>query len=96
MKKYGFLILASVSLLNACTYQKNNTIEQDDVNGENAYVYGVHKDSAAAQLKKVYAAKPELADRTAAIREKLYGPAATEVIAAPAVAVPSADTTAKK
>jgi hypothetical protein len=96
MKKYSFLILSSAFLFNACTYQKNNKIDQDDVNSDNAYVYGVHKDSSAVQLKKKYAPKPELADRTEAIRVKFYGPAATEVLAPVAVAAPAADTTAKK
>jgi hypothetical protein len=96
MKKYSFLILGSVFLLNACTYQKNNTIAQDDVNDENTSVYGVSKDSAAAQLKNVYTSKPELADRTDAIREKLYGPPATEVLAPVAVVTVAKDTTAKK
>jgi hypothetical protein len=95
MKKYSFLLIAAVSLLNACTYQKNNNIDQDDLNAENAVIYGVSKDSAAAQLKNVYTAKPELAERTATIREKLYGPAATEVIAPVAVAT-TADSTVKK
>jgi hypothetical protein len=95
MKKYSFLLIAGVSMLSACTYQKNNKIEQDDANAENTYVYGVSKDSAAAQLKNVYTAKPELADRTAAIREKFYGPPATEVLA-PVAAAPAVDTTAKK
>lgn len=96
MKKYSFLILGAVSMLNACTYQKNNNIEQDDVNADNQYVYGVHPDSAAAQLKNKYTAKPELAGRADAIREKFYGPPATEVVAAPVAAAPAADTTAKK
>lgn len=65
-----FLVL---SLLNACTYQKSNKIEQSDYRDGDKYVYGVHPDSAAAQSKNVYTPKPELEARTAAIREKMFG-----------------------
>lgn len=94
MKKSIFIFSVFALSLNACTYQKNNRIEQADVNEGNEYVYGVHPDSAARQLKNVYTAKPELAARTKAIQEKFYGPAAEEVVAAP-VAVVKADSTKK-
>jgi hypothetical protein len=61
------------SLMSACTYQKSNNIDQDDYRAGDKYVYGVHPDSAAAQTKNVYTAKPELEARTAAIREKMFG-----------------------
>lgn len=77
MKKNRFIIFAFLLLaLGSCTYQKNNTIEQKDVNEGNEYVYGVSPDSSARQLKVTYEAKPELEQRTAAIREQLYGAAA--------------------
>jgi hypothetical protein len=56
----------------ACDYQKNNTIKQKDVRKDDPYVYGVHPDSAAAQTKNSYTAKPELEVRANAIREKLF------------------------
>jgi hypothetical protein len=95
MKKYSFLILLSAGMFQACTYQKNNTIDQDDFNANNEYVYGVHKDSIARQLKQTYTAKPELAARTEAIREKLYGPPAVETAAAAPAATAVKDSTAK-
>ena len=65
--------LLVLSLLSACTYQKNNKIEQSDYREDDKYVYGIHPDSAAAQSKNVYTPKPELEARTAAIREKMFG-----------------------
>ncbi len=59
--------------LASCDYQVNNTIKQPDVRKGDQYVYGVHPDSAAVQSKKKYTAKPELEQRTNAIREKLSG-----------------------
>lgn len=56
----------------ACDYQKNNTIKQKDVRKDDKYVYGIHPDSAAAQSKNTYTAKPELEVRANAIREKLF------------------------
>lgn len=74
MKK-NIVFIFSILALSSCSYQKNNRIEQDDVNAGDEYVYGVHPDSMARQLKVTYTAKPELEARTAAIREKLYGQA---------------------
>ncbi|MFN4145687.1 MAG: hypothetical protein ACK4GN_07675 [Runella sp.] len=59
--------------LASCKYQKSNKIDQPDVRAGDEYVYGVHPDSAAAQTKNKYAAKPELENRTNAIREKMFG-----------------------
>jgi hypothetical protein len=56
----------------ACDYQKNNSIKQKDVRKGDEYVYGIHPDSAAAQSKLSYTAKPELEVRANAIREKLF------------------------
>jgi uncharacterized lipoprotein NlpE involved in copper resistance len=76
MKKHSILLLiATIFTLASCTYQKNNQYEQDDVNENNEKVYGVSKDSAAAQLKNVYTADPANAKRVDALREKLYGAA---------------------
>jgi hypothetical protein len=87
MKK-NIVFLFSLLSLASCSYQSNNRIEQDDVNEGNEYVYGVHPDSVARQLNVTYTAKPELEARTAAIREKLYGPStpAATTEAAPAAA----------
>jgi hypothetical protein len=65
-------VLAIALVATACDYQKNNRIKQKDVREGSEYVYGVHPDSAAAQSKIKYAAKPELEVRTNAIREKLF------------------------
>lgn len=79
-------LLLAVSLA-SCKYQKNNTIDQTDVRSGDEYVYGVHPDSAARQTKNKYTAKPELEQRTNAIREKLFGAATAETTApAPAPA----------
>ncbi|MFN8347208.1 MAG: hypothetical protein U0X91_19555 [Spirosomataceae bacterium] len=88
-------LLVTVSLA-SCKYQKNNTIDQPDVRAGDEYVYGVHPDSAARQTKIKYTAKPELEQRTNAIREKLYGSATAETTApVAAVAAPAAaDSTA--
>lgn len=79
-------LLLAVSLA-SCKYQKNNTIDQHDVRAGDEYVYGVHPDSAARQTKIKYTAKPELEQRTNAIREKLYGAAATAETTAPVATV---------
>lgn len=74
MKKISVLLFAVVATsLASCNYQKNNVIEQKDVNSGSEWVYGVHPDSSARQLKNKYTAKPENEARAAAIREKLYG-----------------------
>lgn len=65
-------IVALTFVATACDYQKNNRIKQKDVQAGNEYVYGVHPDSAAAQTKNTYTAKPELEVRANAIREKLF------------------------
>ncbi|MEN9730080.1 MAG: hypothetical protein RLZ91_1197 [Bacteroidota bacterium] len=65
-------VLAIALLATACDYQKNNRIKQKDVREGNEHVYGVHPDSAAAQSKLKYAAKPELEVKANEIREKLF------------------------
>jgi hypothetical protein len=97
MRKLSLIALLGISAgLGSCTYQKNNTIEQDDVNEGNEYVYGVHKDSTAKQLKQSYTAKPELADRTAKIKEIMYGPEEASNAAETGTAAPApADSTKK-
>ncbi len=93
--KRNFLKISALMLavsLASCKYQKNNTIDQPDVRAGDEYVYGVHPDSAARQTKIKYTAKPELEQRTNAIREKLFGGATPET-SAPVAAV--ADSVAK-
>lgn len=72
-RKNLLAVVAFGLLLGACDYQRNNTIQQKDVQHGNEYVYGVHPDSAARQTKNKYADKPELETRTQKIREKLTG-----------------------
>jgi hypothetical protein len=88
-------LLLAVSLA-SCKYQKNNTIAQNDVRAGDEYVYGVSPDSAARQTKIKYTAKPELEQRTAAIREKLFGGATAETTAPAAAAPAAADSAATK
>ena len=74
MKRLSVLLLAVVAAsLASCTYQTSNRIEQKDVNKGSEWVYGVHPDSSARQLKNKYTANPENETRAAAIKEKLYG-----------------------
>lgn len=71
MKKFSVLLFAVAAVsLASCDYQKTNHIEQKDVRQGDEWVYGVSPDSAARQLKNKYTAKPELENRTNAIREK--------------------------
>ncbi len=70
--KNTFAALLITFLVSACDYQKNNNIKQKDVNEGDAYVYGVHPDSAAVQTKNKYTAKPENEIRANKIREKLF------------------------
>ncbi len=82
--KRNFLKISALLLvvsLGSCKYQKNNTIDQPDVRAGDEYIYGVHPDSAARQTKNKYTAKPELEQRTNAIREKLFGGATPETTA---------------
>jgi thymidylate synthase len=73
MKLKNILPIAALALMaTACDYQKNNTIKQKDLNAGETHVYGVHPDSAAAQMKNTYKAKPELELKANAIREKLF------------------------
>ncbi len=73
MKLKNLLPIVAIALAaTACDYQKNNRIKQKDVRAGDEHVYGVHPDSAAAQTKNTYTAKPELEVRTNAIREKLF------------------------
>jgi hypothetical protein len=72
MKKFGVLLFTFVSLsLASCKYQVGNRIEQKDVNTGNEWVYGVHPDSAARQLKNKYTANPDLEVKANALRDKL-------------------------
>ncbi|ADQ17701.1 hypothetical protein [Leadbetterella byssophila] len=70
-KNVGFLALALTLLVSACTYQKNNRIDQKDVNEGNDYVYG-HPDSTARQRKVQYTPDSENEVRAMEIQEKLY------------------------
>ena len=68
----GVLLLAVVSLA-SCDYQKYNTIRQRDYREGDSYVYGPGLDSPAVQSNYKYTARPELEQRTAKIRQKLFG-----------------------
>jgi hypothetical protein len=71
MKKFSVLLFAVAAVsLASCDYQKTNVIEQNDIRKGDEWVYGVSPDSAARQLKNKYTEKPELENRTNAIREK--------------------------
>ena len=71
MKKFSVLLFAVAAVsLTSCDYQKTNVIEQNDVRQGDEWVYGVSPDSAARQLKNKYTSKPDLENRTNAIREK--------------------------
>lgn len=71
-KTTGLLAVAATVLMTACTYQKNNTIDQKDVNAGNDYVYA-HPDSMARQRKVQYPVNSENEVRAMEIQEKLYG-----------------------
>lgn len=72
MKKFGVLLFAVAAVaLTSCQYQVSNRIEQKDVNAGKEWVYGVHPDSAARQLKNKYAANPDLEVKANALREKV-------------------------
>ena len=71
-KTTGLLAVAATVLMTACTYQKNNTIDQKDVNAGNDYVYA-HPDSTARQRKVQYPVNSENEVRAMEIQEKLYG-----------------------
>ena len=76
-KNVGFLAIVATVLMTACTYQKNNRIEQKDVNAGNDYVYG-HPDSMARQRKVQYTPNSENEVRAMEIQEILYGGTANE------------------
>ncbi len=65
---FGLVVITA--LLTSCDYQKQNKIEQIDLREGDKEVYGVHPDSAAAQTKNKYTAKPENEVRAQKIREK--------------------------
>ena len=65
------LVVGTVLLVSACHFQDYNRAEQKDVREGQAWVYG--EDTVARQSKNKYQPKPELEQRAAAIREKLYG-----------------------
>jgi hypothetical protein len=67
----GVFLLVVVSLT-SCDYQKYNTIRQKDFRADDKYVYGPGRDSAAVQTTYKYTSRPELADRTNKIRQKLF------------------------
>ena len=71
-KTTGLLAVAATVLMTACTYQKNNTIDQKDLNAGNDYVYA-HPDSMARQRKVQYPVNSENEVRAMEIQEKLYG-----------------------
>lgn len=72
MKKITlFLIVGSFLILSSCKYQTGNRIKQADINEGNTYVYGVHPDSSAAQLKQKYPADAKAEARVANIRQKM-------------------------
>lgn len=75
-KNIGFLAIVASVLMTACTYQKNNTIDQKDVNAGNDFVYG-NPDSMARQRKVQYTANSENEVRAMEIQEKLYGTTGT-------------------
>lgn len=73
LKKLSLLSLVCAALaVSSCSYQKNNRIDQDDVNAGNERIYGVHPDSTARQLKLEYTSKPELGAKAVEIREKWF------------------------
>lgn len=71
-RNIGFLAIAATLLMTACTYQKNNRIDQKDVNAGNPYVYGVPGEEAR-QRKMQYTPNPENEVRAMEIQEMLYG-----------------------
>jgi hypothetical protein len=70
------LVVGTVLFVSACHYQDYNHAEQKDVREGQAHVYG--EDTVARQTKNQYPAKPELAERTEAIRVKLFGQTTAE------------------
>lgn len=71
-KNIGILAIAATVLMTACTYQKNNTIKQKDVNAGNDFVYA-NPDSMARQRKVQYTPNSENEVRAMEIQEILYG-----------------------
>jgi hypothetical protein len=65
------LVFGTVLMVSACHFQDYNHAEQADVREGQTHVYG--EDTVARQSKIQYPAKPELAERTEAIRQKLFG-----------------------
>jgi hypothetical protein len=65
------VVILGLSLA-SCNYQVNNNIKQPDLRKGDEYVYGVHPDSSAKQLKNKYTAKPELEIKANEIREKFF------------------------
>ncbi|MFC5412834.1 hypothetical protein ACFPMF_26150 [Larkinella bovis] len=70
----GVFLLVAGSLA-SCDYQKYNSIRQKDYRAGDSYVYGPGLDSPAVQTTYKYASRPELADRTNKIRQKLFSQA---------------------
>lgn len=71
MKIRNFVAFCSIILVAvSCDYQKQNKKDQKDLRENDKVVYGVHPDSAAAQLKNKYPSKPEVDARAAEIRAK--------------------------
>lgn len=77
----SLLVIAVLSLA-SCDYQKYNSIRQTDYRVDDyskdyragdENVYGLGRDSVAVQSRYQYAPNPALDERTAKIREKLFG-----------------------
>jgi hypothetical protein len=66
-------LVAGVTLLSSCEYQKYNNAEQLDVRAESEWVYGVNPDSSARQLANKYEENPDVEKRVNAIRDKMFG-----------------------
>ncbi|MFN3850262.1 MAG: hypothetical protein ACK4NY_12580 [Spirosomataceae bacterium] len=74
MKKLSVLFsIGVVFALSSCKYQNSNRIGQKDVREGDPYIYGVHPDSSAAQLKNKYPADAKIEAKAAEIRQKWFG-----------------------
>lgn len=72
-KNLGLLVIAAAVFVTSCTYQKNNRIDQKDLDAGSEYVYGNGPDSMARQRKVQYTANPENDAKVNKIRSILYG-----------------------
>lgn len=80
------LLVVTVLSLASCDYQKYNTVRQMDYRAEDysadyragdPEVYGLGRDSVAVQSRYKYTPNPALDERTAKIRQKLFGTTAS-------------------